>query len=399
MSPHLRRYMLIGLVGVILGDVAVGQEQLPSAPPPSSTGDRYLDLRQSEDRVTQRYAERYYNLVKLQAWTSANNTSTVNAKYVDHDPDLKWVKLATVRGSGQSRVVKEVTVPVDKLNKSCQSRVRQIVALQTKLDELAAEAKEDPAGGEAGYGEYGRGRGEYGAPMVDERGEQPAAAYGAESPDAESGRYNSQPAAPPAGPPTPVIDPNDPDPLGFAEVANQTAAVSPVQFRDDRNPGFLPPGGDGFPTAGAADRTQWASSYAAFQANFTVNQSEEGEPTVEWGELSELRELNEEAIQNLADEQRDPYRQRSNEIVQRLDEVRWSAVFTGLQPVRYGGQEVRFRLPPLPAPLKIQFLADPETLPSWTELPPNQPVQFIGKLDIVKPHAIIVRVRRADLEH
>ena len=36
-------------------------------------------------------------LAKLQEWSDASGKSKVMARYVEHDPDLKWVKLEAVR--------------------------------------------------------------------------------------------------------------------------------------------------------------------------------------------------------------------------------------------------------------------------------------------------------------
>ena len=399
MTVQFPWYLLVVILSMTLADVVAAQELGPSAPAPPSTGDHYLDMRKSEDRVIQRFAERYYNLVKLQVWTSANNKSTVNAKYVDHDPDLKWVKLATVRGSGANRVVKEVTVPVDKLNKTCQSRVRQIATLQMKLDELAAESEEDPAGGETGYGEYGRG--EYGAPMTDERGQQPPANYGEEAADAAAGEYAAQPGIPAAGPPMPVIDPNDSDPLGFAEVANQAPAGAALETR--RYSGYsgygVTPPGNGEAPAGAASGAAWTRDYAAFHANFTPAQDERGGPSVDWGELADLRQMNESVAATSPDGQpADPYRTQVSEIAQRLPEVNWTAQFAGLDQSEGAAPEARFNLPQLPEPLKIRFVVDrPDALSAWAQLRPRQQVRFTGRLDIGQPNEIIVHLGMVEL--
>ena len=132
--------------------------------PPAGSQDKYQSLRESEDRVTQRFVERYDTLVRQQEWSSQDNKQKVLAKYVAHDPNFKWVKLATVRGSGANRVAREVTVPLEKLSKTSQSRVRQIAKVQEKLDELLAAGpgagREGAADGGSEYGgEYGSGSG------------------------------------------------------------------------------------------------------------------------------------------------------------------------------------------------------------------------------------------------
>ena len=47
---------------------------------------------------------------------------------------MKWVKLLAVKGSGEGRVTKELTIPVEKLDERCQSRVRQIDHLKSKVE-------------------------------------------------------------------------------------------------------------------------------------------------------------------------------------------------------------------------------------------------------------------------
>jgi hypothetical protein len=195
---------------VLPGDDNLGRKEEPT-PETTQASDQettYFELRRSNDRPTKIIADRYFNLVKLQEWSDLSGKSKVTAKYVDHDPDLKWVKLQAVRGRGADRVVKEITVPVEKLSKTCQSRVRQINALQKKLDELAAAANEEDAAA----------AGDPGAPMVDERGVEPEFA-------GRRGERFAEPIETEVPPPSsPPVEPNaapaefEVDPLGFAEV-------------------------------------------------------------------------------------------------------------------------------------------------------------------------------------
>ena len=102
----------------------------------------YNELRKSRDTKTQLLAERWYNAVKLQEWTSKSGKFKTTAKYVEHDPELAWVKLRIITGTGDKRVVKDVTIPLAELNKLCQSRVRQISVLAEKVAAAAAAEKE-----------------------------------------------------------------------------------------------------------------------------------------------------------------------------------------------------------------------------------------------------------------
>ncbi len=114
----------------------------------------YRELRKSHDTTTQLLAERWYGAIKLQEWTDATGRFTTTAKYLAHDPELAWVKLRVIEGSGDKRVVKDVTIPVSKLSKASQSRVRQIGVLAEKVTAAAAaekekESTEKPADGAA----------------------------------------------------------------------------------------------------------------------------------------------------------------------------------------------------------------------------------------------------------
>lgn len=389
------RWFVVGLVLLAFVGVAMAQESLSDAEnaPEENT---YLNLRRSEDRTTQRFAERYFNLVRRQEWASESGKSKIMAKYVAHDPDMKWVKLAAVKGSGQNRVEKELTVEISKLSKACQSRVRQIAILQAKLDELAAA--EDAAGATGEAGAERTAYGEYGAPMVDERGEQPVDPYTEAGVDerAEFGQRDPRLTAGSAR--DSAAEPFDPDPLGFGEISFDSTATPPMAggeaspYRLVPTPlesGLQPNPGLG----GPVNRGQWAANYAAFHANLSVTPSEQGEPHIEWGELGDLRALNEAAAANLRDgEPIDPYRSRALEIAQRLPEVNWTARFVGMERAEEASSEARFDLPSLPEPLKIRFLVQPESVRDWAQMPPGQQVRFTGRFDIEQPNEIIVRV-------
>ena len=82
-------------------------------------------------------AERYLNLVKVQEWSDLSGKFRTIARYVKHDPNLTTVTIESIKGRGADRTTKEVTVPVDKLSKICQSRVRQIDIVQKKIKEMS----------------------------------------------------------------------------------------------------------------------------------------------------------------------------------------------------------------------------------------------------------------------
>lgn len=103
----------------------------------------YRETRKSVDRSTQRLGERWYGLVKRQDWTDATGKFTTKARYLEHDQDLKWVKLRAERKVDGQREYKDITVPIERLSKACQSRVGQIAFLESRVAEAAAAVEEE----------------------------------------------------------------------------------------------------------------------------------------------------------------------------------------------------------------------------------------------------------------
>jgi hypothetical protein len=123
------------ILWAFLGAAAEGQELTTDAERD------WKAIRNSEDVRTKVMAERWYNAVRQQDWSDTSGKFKVSAKYVAHDPKLAWVKLRVFRGTGKERQVKDVQIPLDKLSKTCQARVRTISVLAEKI----ATAKEDEA--------------------------------------------------------------------------------------------------------------------------------------------------------------------------------------------------------------------------------------------------------------
>lgn len=383
----------LGMVGMV--GIAFAQEPAPASGSGADVEKAFTDLRDSENRTTQRFAERYLNLVRQQEWSNDSGSSKVLAKYLSHDPNLKWVKLGVVRGTGKDKSTREVTVPIDKLNKTCQSRVKQIATLQAKLAELqAAERESGTVGGEVG--EYGGERGEA-APRERRGGYSGYDAPGSEAAPSE------QPTEPPAaGPTTGDTGANDPDPLGFGELANEP----PLEASGDY--GGVPSGAAGTSGAGLSvygggearvtpyDRSQWSTSYNGFHANFTSTASDGGVASIDWGSLADLREMNDAAAEHVRNSAADPYRSKISEIAERLGEVRWQGMFMGAEPQEAGGAVIRLNYQPLPEPLTIRFIADESEASRFSEVQRGQIVEFVGRFDIRTPNEIRVLIRLAN---
>jgi hypothetical protein len=404
MSLHCCRWFVAILISLTFVIRSVAQETTAETESSAADSEKtYHDLRRSKNRATKGAADRYFYLVRAQEWTSLNGKSKIIAKYVAHDPDLKWVKLSTVKGAGQNRVTREITVDVAKLNKACQSRVKQIDTLQKKLDELKVKEEKDESE-QAGGG--GRNPAEYGEPMRDERGAEPE--QPAETPAGEPGSgqrggetgdggyegYSPRPAAPGPARATPPADSSDPDPLGFDEITNEPPPAATADPRGIYGPSPTS-AGEG-ERGGQIDRSQWKTNYAAFVANFTATPVEGGEPTIDWGELDELRSIHDAVALNPGQGVRDRYGRPAAKTAQPLIEVRWEAPFSSIT-MDPSTPELQFDLPQLPEPLKLRFLLDITDSPEvWSAMQANQKVAFIGRLEVQQPHEIIVRVRLAE---
>lgn len=220
------RWQLLFCVAVLVSATVAraqqGSDTKKEEPPPAGVDKYYWELGKSDDRVLRSMVDRYVGLVKIREWSDLSGKSKIVAHYVKHDPQLTTVTLRIMRGKGAERTSDDKTVPVEKLSKECQSRVKQIDIAQKRIKEMAAKLAKDgnttipalPAENS-------------GAPMTDERGAEPGAAGPGPSPGG--------PAAATA-PAAPEPDPSalEPDPLGFAEVPLAPPAA-PI-------PGDIPPG-------------------------------------------------------------------------------------------------------------------------------------------------------------
>ena len=213
-------FCVVVLLSACIARAQQGSGTDKEEPPPAGVDKYYWELAKSDDRVLRSMVERYVGLVKIREWSSLSGTSKIIAHYVKHDPQLTTVTLRIMRGRGAERTSDDKTVPVEKLSKECQSRVKQIDIAQKKMKEMAAKlAKDGNTTVPALPTENG------GTPMADERGAEPGAAGpGPEGPVAG------------AAPAVPEPDPSalEPDPLGFAEV--------PIAPPTAPGPGEIPPG-------------------------------------------------------------------------------------------------------------------------------------------------------------
>jgi hypothetical protein len=388
--PLLRVFSMAAVVALVAA-IAVAQEPEPPADDAEKTPTTYFDLRTSKDLLSRQIADRYFNLVKLQEWTSDKGTK-INAKYVSHSNDQTSVTLAVARGSGAARVMKEVTVPTIRLSKTCQSRVKQIATMQKRLDDLLAKAAEEPADPNS-PDQIAATRGR---PMADEAGVQPPPRRVRPRPGAT---IAAQPAATPQPPPaaapgppvpSPSADDGSEDPLGFGELPAAPAGLPPgaaVPQPPLSGDTFVPPGAIPPPAAppaevGAAnppgDPEAWRTDYEAFRASIQVD-STLGEPQAKFGAIKELQ-----AALDLVQKQDADGDVGKEELAERaktfdaVGEFTWEGTMTDIDASSEDWTQ-RLNLQPLPEPLELGLFLAEKNPGNWQRFRVGDRVRFVGR--------------------
>lgn len=414
----------------------------------------YHQLRAAKDARTQLLGDRWYNLIRSQEWKSLDGKFVTTAKYVEHDPDLAWVKLRVIKGTGADRVVKDVTVPVAKLSKTCQSRVRQISVLTDKVAEAAVEAEaakkadeegrelpvEDAAGEMRGDEELGMGDMEsQGPPGRDGRrppgrnrppidGPPPEEPLPADTRPADSPSTDSVGSTTVERAPLPPRIPALPSPDASASPATATEPTAAAALAEGDGPPVLQAAATSTPDATALaegdrpptprgvaaeqpapqgpspqgevppaimpDNAPWRTDYEAFRANLTLDTSQRM-PRTNWGELTALQDACDtvskwEATGSVGD---DAIEEIATKFAA-VGEFEWEAMVVEGDPSS-GDWTERLNLPPLNNLIEIGFMLDTKNpTGNWQSLKAGDRVRFIGRfVDFESGADLIVAIR------
>lgn len=360
-------------------------------------------VRNSEDVRTKIMAERWFNAIRQQDWSDASGKFKVSAKYLEHDPDLKWVKLRTIRGTGKGRQVKDVEIPLEKLSKSCQARVRTISVLAEKIaeakEEEAKKAEEDEDDGGAESGRRGETRDE----SLDEeatpertrdgRGARDRGRADVEPREVMDGRdrrrgrgrgdessAESSSAMANAGPPLPALRPGLPSTAVSSAPMSAPAAATPLS--------------EGM-AAVATDGEAWRTNYDAFRRNIKVEHQGSDLYTFDWGPMKALKQayetnkrwedfgsVGEEALAEIST------------ALGAVGEVQWEATIQQA-PTADSNWNAVLGLPPLPEPFEFTFVLDQKNDPgAWQQLKPGDRVLFTGRFEAFdETYSIVVPIR------
>ncbi len=193
-------------------------------------------------------------------------------------------------------------------------------------------------------------------------------------------------------------------PLGFAELPPITPSAA----------GAGPAGLDGIPPTGpaaaslaavptkpgsASDRKQWRNNLAVFAANIRVGTDPAGQPMVDWGELRELREMNDIVVAQRSPEPpaRSPEAETPAAISERLGDMHWQLVVDKVEEAPGGLIVPTFHPVDLAKPLELHIALDEtEDAQKWAKLAPGSSVKVSARLSISEPYKIMAKVKLDD---
>jgi len=347
-------------------------------------------VRSSEDVRTKIMAERWFNAIRQQEWSDASGKFKVSAKYVDHDPNLKWVKLRTIRGTGKERQVKDVEIPLEKLSKSCQARVRTISVLAEKIAEAKEEEAKKEAEEEAGAGAAGGRDGET-AEGESMEGETPAEPREGRAPfdrgpaemdsRAQMAERDSRDDREGAGAePQGVTDSVQPLPAALpplpSTATSTTAVAPPVPAEPAEDGSVVPPLDAAQPYFPDAD--PWRTSYEAFRTVFEKDEIGVISTRERWSGVINLQLFIPHELMASQERGAPP----AYVEVPRLAEVgdfQWEAV-VAQQPAPDANWAEILGLTPLVDPLRLELrLQDGGHGGNWQGLQVGDTVRFVGR--------------------
>jgi hypothetical protein len=388
------------LAAVLLLAMAMNARAGDAVPENTSAEKSYLLLRDSKDTKTQLLAKRWYGLVQLQDWTDATGKFQSTAKYLEQDEKQGTVKLRVIKGSGKDQVVTDRTISVDKLNKECQARVKQIAFLAEKVDEAEKAEADKVAAPKEGQQAMGGMTGPPGAERGGRGGispGQPPDKMGGPPPrgkaDRASGRDRSKSATTQAE----HLDVRRPPDAGApVQSPLPVVAAATAEADDSKN------GSRSAQPANVPDQQPWRTSFDTFRGNFSATKDETGKWKIEFGDLTDLK--SESALLALAvrsDKSSVPIDGRRRVLAdaklasQHSSQVTWQAQF--IKTRNAGAVDmVDFDLPKLPEPLELGFWIDDKkgsTVAEWSRFSAGDVVGFTGDVSMVNERLVVVRVR------
>lgn len=149
---------------------------------------------------------------------------------------------------------------------------------------------------------------------------------------------------------------------------------------------------------GSADRKQWKTNLAVFTANIKAEADPSGKPSVDWGELRELREMNDIFVAQQSPEPpvRSPEAESPAGISERIGDVHWQIVLDKVEDAPGGLVIPSFHPVDLAKPVEIHFVLDEtDDAQKWAKLPPGAAVAVTARLSMTEAYKITAKVKLA----
>ncbi len=165
------------------------------------------------------------------------------------------------------------------------------------------------------------------------------------------------------------------------------------------NPAAATPAPSAEKAKGAVDPKQWRNNFAAFAANINVGTDPSGKPLVNWGELRELREMNDIVVAQGTPgaPPRSPEAETPAAISERLGDLHWQIVVDKVEEAPGGLVIPSFHPVDVTKPVEVHIVLDEgEDTRKWAKLAPGSPISVTTRLTISEPFKITAKVKLAD---
>jgi len=149
----------------------------------------------------------------------------------------------------------------------------------------------------------------------------------------------------------------------------------------------------------SADRKQWRISLTSFAANISAGTDPSGKPLADWGELREVREMNDIAVAQRSPEPpaRSPEAESPAAISERLGDLHWKVVVDKVDVAPGGLIIPSFHPVNVAQPVELHLaLDDTEDVQKWAKLAPGTAVDVSARLSISEPYKVTAKVKLAE---
>src|SRR5262249_22255965 len=149
----------------------------------------------------------------------------------------------------------------------------------------------------------------------------------------------------------------------------------------------------------AGDPNKWKMDFASFVANIKVTTDPTGKQVVDWGNMKEVREMNDILLAQQSPESpaRSPEAESPAAISERLGDLHWQVVVDRVDDAPGGLVVPSFHPVEVPQPVDLKVTLDEtDDMQKWAKIPPNSSVKVLARLSMRAPYQILAKVKLAE---